>query len=300
MWDFRAKTGQVLSEPRQTRQSVTLENCLVPPIAPGFWFPSSFLFFKHLSGPKCPIQPLSQHKPQREHIREMSELMTSTRPQRANAENKHPVHAAARRGLCGERKGTGLFQGRRCSDQGAGARSVDSRLYHGAHCSSRWTPSEDPAMKGDARGWGALTPMCMAVSTRASFTSASWQSLLLPSQPISELFSPGSLPRGGVSVSFQIALFHFQVRLLDILLKDMHLLTQTWPVEGQLNGCVKSSNATGRPFHPRVWLKHAYCDFYYNVLIKALQCDLNDNTCTKMKCLSSSHYRVCMCACVYV
>lgn len=43
-----------------------------PTYCPSFWFPSSFLFFKHLSEPKFPIQPLSQHKPQREH-RETSE-----------------------------------------------------------------------------------------------------------------------------------------------------------------------------------------------------------------------------------
>ena len=61
----------------------------------------------------------------------------------------------------------------------------------------------------------------------------------------------------------------------------------------QLNRHVKFSNVIACPVHHLAWLEHAYCDFYYKVLLKALQ-NLSYNMCTKVKRLPSSHYGACV------
>lgn len=51
-------------------------------------------------------------------------------------------------------------------------------------------------------------------------------------------------------MSLQIALVHCQVRLIDTSVEGYASSDVDLAMEGQLNGCVKSSNEFGRPFHP--------------------------------------------------
>lgn len=76
----------------------------------GPWFPVLiFLLFKHLSGSKFPVQHLSQHKGQKEHIREMNEQIISPWPQGTNAESKQRWLASTHGRGVWERRGCWLF-----------------------------------------------------------------------------------------------------------------------------------------------------------------------------------------------